>query len=414
MPPRLCPVQPICRALVQEIAGASDPRVRRIVAKVDAMTRRGPADALIEPLRQRLRMLHPPRPLRFGRLLFHPLDPLIVPGSIWRPGRHAIPRTALMPMAEQVHQALGAKARAIETEIAGSTTADTGLIARLGRSLWPEAARILGNGNIPESWTTTGLREALYRPLAKSVSALLARSAPLDTLCAETANDLLPPNPERIGRMLTGMTADDPAALPMLIALLLIRLPAAAPLVLPKDAGPRNATIRTAMDQAEDRIFRQFEDDHGTEAYIAAGTLADAGAAAARIATLLEQFDTGAAMPRRREQLRMLRRRLDAACKARFTTGLREAFLAPLQNQGNPPDPVSIQGLETIARGLRMLEIEARRIASGPTYDRLLREAVDAIKDGAMLDRLTVMDQARLVEVLAGPDAAMAILETGR
>jgi hypothetical protein len=219
--------------------------------------------------------------------------------------------------------------------------------------------------------------------------------------------------------MLSGIAADDPAALPMLIALILIRLPAAVRSILPKNAGAGNAgagntAIRTAMDQAADRILRQLDDDDGTETHIAAGTLADAGAAAARISTLLQQFDSGPGRPRRREQLRMLRRRLDASCKARFTTGLREAFLAPLQNLDNPPDPASIQALESTARELRVLEIEARRIAGGPTYDRLLREAVDAIKDGAMRDRLTVMDQARLVEVLAGPDAAAAILETGR
>ncbi|HEY1412327.1 MAG TPA: hypothetical protein VGF36_09305, partial [Rhodopila sp.] len=104
MTPRPISVHPPSRTLVQEVAKASDPRVRRIVAKIDAMAHRGPADALIEPLRLRLRMLHPPRPLRFGRLLFHPLDPLIVPTSRWRPGRHAIPRTALMPIVEQVRR----------------------------------------------------------------------------------------------------------------------------------------------------------------------------------------------------------------------------------------------------------------------------------------------------------------------
>ncbi len=77
------------RAVTREVAGADDARVMRIVATVDAMSARGPADELIVPVRHRLAALRPPRPLRFARLLFYPLDPLIVcPGVLAaRPAR---------------------------------------------------------------------------------------------------------------------------------------------------------------------------------------------------------------------------------------------------------------------------------------------------------------------------------------
>ena len=132
-------------ALTQTIAGAPDPQIMRIVALVDSMMLRGPADLLIEPLRRRLRTLRPPRPLRLARLIFYPLDLLIVPASRWRPGQHAIPRSALMPMAEQVRLVKGPAVAAIEAEIDGFTTADIEVISRLGRSLWPEAAAILAD-----------------------------------------------------------------------------------------------------------------------------------------------------------------------------------------------------------------------------------------------------------------------------
>jgi hypothetical protein len=45
---------PPIRALTQELVGADDPQIMRIVALVDAMMLRGSADQLIEPLRQRL------------------------------------------------------------------------------------------------------------------------------------------------------------------------------------------------------------------------------------------------------------------------------------------------------------------------------------------------------------------------
>ena len=64
---------------------------------VDAMPNRGAADQLIAPLRARLAHLRPPRPLRFARLLFLPLDPLIVPAARWRAAQPAIPRTVIPP-----------------------------------------------------------------------------------------------------------------------------------------------------------------------------------------------------------------------------------------------------------------------------------------------------------------------------
>ena len=82
------------QALTREVAEASDPHIKRIVAKVDAMAIRGPADALIEPLRQRLRILRPPRPLRFGRLLSIRLIPSSCPppaGSSGKARSHVRP-----------------------------------------------------------------------------------------------------------------------------------------------------------------------------------------------------------------------------------------------------------------------------------------------------------------------------------
>jgi hypothetical protein len=397
------------RALSRDIAEAGEPQIKRIVAHVDAMANRGAADALIEPLRQRLRLLRPPRPLRLARLMFYPLDPLIVPGSRWLPGRTTIPRSALTAITERVRQAMGPEAQAIEAEIAGKTTADAGLITALGRPLWPAVARILLEANVPEGWEATGLGDVAYRPLADSIAALLTQAAPLDRLCAETANGLLPPNPEKVGFMLRHIAGTCPAALPMLIALLLVRLPQAAASIR-LDGGPDAAAIEMAFNQATDRVLRQLEEEDGTEALIAAGKLADAGAAAARIAKLLEQLDTGHRTPQRREQLRSLRQRLDASSRARFTLGLQEEFLMPLQNLGNPPDPAAIRDLEAAARGLRVLEMEARAVGSGASYDFLLRQATATVKDGALRDRLAVVDQARLVEVLAGPDAAFEMM----
>jgi hypothetical protein len=108
----------------------------------------------------------------------------------------------------------------------------------------------------------------------------------------------------------------------------------------------------------------------------------------------------------------MLRRRLDASCAARFASGLRDELLTPLRRLTIFPDPDQILALETAARGLRVLATEARSVGSGVAYDRLLSEAAAAIKDDAI--RMALTDRLRLIEILASPAAALAMLDQTR
>jgi hypothetical protein len=232
----------------------------------------------------------------------------------------------------------------------------------------------------------------------------------LDTICAETANGLLPPNPKAIAMMLDRVAAAHQAALPMMITLLLVRLPEATASVLAWSAAAKPASIKAASEQAIDRVLRQMNLDAGMEDLICAGSLADAGVMANHIKTLLTQLDSAANKPQRREQLRTIRQRLDASCKARFAAGLEAELLVPLRNLGDVPSRAAINGLETAARSLRILELEARTIGGGATYDMLLRQATDVIKGGAGGSRLAAVERIRLVEFLAGPEAALAML----
>ena len=401
---------PEIQALARTVRDAEDPRIVRVVAIVDALINRGLVDQLIAPIRPRLARLQPPRPLRFARLLFHPLDRLIVPAPRWRPEQKTLPRTALRPMADHVRLAMGAAAAAIDAEVAGRTTADTALIGRLGRSLWPDAATILASiGAVPDGWGATGLGEAVYRPLAASVAALLGEAPALDALCSETVADLLPPAAETVSGLLGRVVTANQAALPMMIVLLLDRLPEAAGLLPSVREGRQAAVILAAAEEAADLVLGQLDQPSGgVQMRIAAGTLVEAGAVAGRIATLLTHLDTPDARPRRREHLRAVRQRLNAGCKDRFVSDLQDDLLARLQPAS---DPVDIAALEAAARGLRVLESEARAVGGGATYDLLLGKAAEAIGCDAMRDRLARVEQVRLVEILSGSDAALAMVD---
>jgi hypothetical protein len=395
------------RAVSRDVAAADNARVMRIVATVDALSARGAADELIVPLRRRLAVMRPPRPLRFVRLMFHPLDPLIVPAGRWRPDQHTIPRTALAPLADCVRNAMAAELRAIEAAINGRTTADIDLIAVQGRLLWPSAGMALMAAAPPASWGETGLSEAIFATLARRTGALLSQMAAFERLCAETVQGLLPPGAAALHAILRGIAGTDESALPMMVTLLLTRLPEAAALLMTGQSGPQGAALKAAADETVDKLLEQLAGKEGAAAQVAATSLEEAGATVRRIATLLRQLEDGSVMPARRAHLKTVRQTLDAGCRTRFAAGLRDEVLAPLLAEGSP----DMRILESAARDLRALETEARAVGGGSAYDLMLRQAADAVKALPAEAGPDRADRIRLVEILAGSDAALAMLD---
>ncbi|WP_428492232.1 hypothetical protein [Rhodopila sp.] len=398
-------------AMKHALIDASDPQILKIVAAVDAMIQRGSADFLIVPLRPRLAVLRPPRPLRFARLLFYPLNLLMVRAARWRLGQPLIPRSVIKPMAEQVRRAMGQAVVAFGSEIAGRSTAEIDVITHCGQTLWPLAATILADPAVPGGWGETGLGITSYRPLADAVATLLAEAVTLDRFRLDAAFGLLPAQPDAIAAMLDRVDKANRAAMPMMVALLLDQLPEAADVLNTRHCGLPDSVIRSATDAAAELLLRRLEQQNGIESRIATGTLADAGAAAARIASLLRHLGLIDPSAPRRDRLRTARRHLVAACEARFAAGLQQDLLAPLSRIGMTSAALDVAALEAAARGLRMLETEARAVGGAATYDLLLGKATEAITADAMRHRLAPPDQLRLVEILAGSDAALAILE---
>ncbi len=397
------------RGVSRGVGHASDLQVVRIVAMVDAMAARGAADDLIAPLRHRLTQLRPARPLQFARLLFSPLDPLIVPAPRWRPADCTVPRTAIAPMANVVDAAMGADLAAIKRAIVNRKADEVDLVAQLGALLWPRAGAILSAAPVPSGWAATGLGDQAYLALAGRIGAVLTAAPALQTLCADTIQGRLAPNQAAIEAMLRKVMGRAPNALPMLVALLLMRLPQSAHVLYDIETGGAGASLKAATDQAADLLLDHL--DSGGESMIAAGTLAESGAAAGRIVALLTQLGGDHAPQGRRKQVRGLRDRLDADCKAGFQAGLTGDLLASLQALSDQPDPADVTALENTARSLRALEAAARTISGGGVYDRLLAQAAGAVQANSC--GLAWPDKLRLVEILAGSDAAIAMLDRG-
>jgi hypothetical protein len=379
---------------------------------VDALPNRGAADQLIAPLRARLAQLRPPRPLRFARLLFLPLDPLIVQAARWRLEQPTIPRSAIPCIAAAVAADLGAPGRKIAAMIEGRTTDDLEVVAAAGALLWRSAAEVLADAKPPADWEATGLNPQVHKPLARRIGALLFQAERLQRWMADAAQGLAPPEAHAVQAMLEGAIRRDPDAQPMIIALLLARIPEVAPVLLRVATliGQRGGVLmRHAGEQAADMLLNQLEVPGGTEAQLGGQDLAEAGLTVRRLTSLLGALQGESLSPDRRDRLVEVKERIKAGCQALFTERLSTDLLDPLRACTAESGPEAGWELETAARGLRALETEARRAGGEKTYDVLLGRAADAVREITENGGLERVGGLRLMEIVAGPEVALAL-----
>jgi hypothetical protein len=399
------------RELSRGIAEAPDAQVTRVVAVVDQLPERGGADALIAPLRPRLAKLRPRRPLRFARLLFLPLEPLLVPPLRWQPHLPRIPRSVLPSLAATVRTGLGHEAGRIDTLIRQASAYESAAVAAAGALLWPRAAAWLTTAPPPVNWAETALSPSVYPALAGRVGVLLAQVTMLQELVAEADAGISPPRLPPLRAMLADVQARCPDALPMLLTLLLARLPAVADRLeaLVSELGSHGEDmLREAGHTAAEALLAGLEAGDTGEIGIASDDLADAAQQVRRSVALLTQLAARNDLPGLRTRVMAVRQRLDAGCRARFARALEVDFLTPLRRLLERPDAAAAATLEATARHLRELETEARSIGGAEQYDTHLRAAAATVSgQSGGLDRPA---RARLVEILVGTEPALRLL----
>jgi hypothetical protein len=401
------------RRLHHGLATAPDMQIAKVVAVVDALESRGAADEMIEPLRSRLPQLRLPRPLRFSRLLFMPLDVLIVPNPAWRRDASTIPRSIVAPVAVMVHNAMGGDAAAIEGAIKGRTTTHTRAVYDAGRTLWSAASSILAAATQPPpNWAKTHLPPDCFVPLARRLATLFAQTNTLDAVVAEAdigvslRADLIAP--------LLSACSQDASTLAMMVTLILARLPSVRGLLTPaaRSLGrDQEAAMQTAIDRALEVLVYRLETRNGIETLVIGGSLRQAAGEVRRIKALLDGLLRNRLRDDWPSRLVQMKGRLDASCRLRFAIALEVEFADALQALDSDSEQVVINRLEEVAVHLRNLEQEALQIDSTEGYDMLLREAAEHIKAAALAGAVGLVDAVRLVEILAGSDEALALLD---
>ena len=293
---------------------------------VDALPDRGAADALIAPLRPRLAQLRPARPISFTRLVFTPLNPVIMPMAEWRRSGLGIPRSTL--------SVLG---RALRAELPGfaGIQADSNTIGVAGLTLWPAAAAALDALAMPPDWfDATGLVASEFAGMARLVAAVLHEAPSIDRLAGKRQ----PLTDGEIWPVLSRSKARGAAALDTVVCVLLARLPdpARVAALATEAAGGDRATGR-----AIDRLAASV-----SGATSEGADLREAAVEASRVVAMLDALAHGATAERR-IRLDHIRREADALSRHCFDHSVSRFLDLTQQSMAGTFDDCAVAAIES-------------------------------------------------------------------
>jgi hypothetical protein len=397
------------RALGHVAAMADDAALARLVLLLDQLADRGEADQVLAAVRPRVRALRLPRRLSLARLLFLPLDGAIRAPGDWTRGEPTLPRSVLTVLAGAVLAALGPEGEAIATGCAAATTADAGLVAGHGGRLWPRAAEVLPAAP-PPGWAETGLLAGDYAQIAALCRPVWAAGPAI--WAAIAAAEQGPPDDlvrAALGALLPSGTA------PLAAALATLMLRANAPGAVAQVASTLHPDARPIAVRALEAMLEEPPPPFGR---LDPRMAAEAALAAAQRLDDLERCPLMAGD--RQRQVAAWRRQADEGCRASFLTAVEDRLMAPTVRLLAEPVVADseVATIESGVRQLRALETAGRKLGGAQAYDRALRGLTETMAalgaQAAHPGGLQPMDLARSIEILAGPDAAEAVLATLR
>lgn len=382
---------------------ASDSQIMKLVRMVDGLPTRGAADAILEPVRARLKHLRPERPLNLSRLLFLPLDAVLVNARDWRPGPGQVPRTAIAPLVSALRVTEARVFERVEGVLAGFSFSNGQMVSELGTVLWAAAARSLP-GLPPAGWTEAGLPLHAFpiivdicRPLWRHGSALWKlRLAAVDGL-----------REQELRIAFRQVAQDGPEAVATALSALL-------PYVL--NPAETIATVG-GLDRSLAVVAEQVLDKYlaGVDAGLSHQDLSAMASAAIRFARVLEDLDKAASpeKPKRAQLLHGLRQTAADACAARVKGRLYPDLMQPLSEAiaAEAVTDADLDALEKSAAALRSIASSGRGLRRDGGFDQALAPAV-ALLEGALVTvktaptRFCVVDALRILEIISGSTIA--------
>jgi len=382
---------------------ASDTVLRQVVAVLDAVPSRAMLDPIIEAARPRLKLLRPPRPITFTRILFLPFDGALVPIEKWKPGSGKFPRIILTPLAEALRSAMGPEAEEINANLGGQNFFDLLKVDQVGRRLWAEAARLTPGLRLQEAVPNMGLDAHQCAELLTLATAIWRHA---EGIWEAKLAAFSGPSPELVTAALKGPAQEGQAVFSIALASLLDR--AQSPGSVIKTAARLSPIAGSIADEKLDDLAAAPAPCLPTEDPVRAAHMAE------EMVSLLKELET--APPGRQTDRRSitspLLNQIGKASEAAARHMVERQLLPALQNPNAKRRAAVVVNIEHLARALRRIEMAGRRAGIVDAFDELeqlykqkLKATLNAL-DGGGLQRPDVI---RIAEILLGSEQAMVL-----
>lgn len=382
-------------------SGASDSVLQQVVAVLEAVPSRAMLDPIIEAARPRLKLLRPPRPITFARILFLPFDGAVVPLKEWSMGSAKLPRPALMPISEAIRAAMGPEAEKISANLGGRNFFDVLQVDSEGRTLWAEAARLAPTLSFPKGLPAAGLDAAQSRQLL-DLAAGIWRHA--DGIWEAKLACFSGPSPELVVAALKGPAEEGETVFSLALLSLLDRAQS------PGSVLATAARLSPIASNIADEKLRELQ--NAPLPILPAEDPVRAAHIAEEYVALLKEFESvlSGRSKERQAVITPLLQNIGEAIKEVTQHIINRQFLPALNEPNAKRRAAVVLNIEILARALRRLEEAGRRAGRFQAFDNLqishsvkLKSIVNGL-DGGGLQRHDVI---RIADILLGAEKAM-------
>jgi hypothetical protein len=417
--PALPADDPDLQALQAGVRNLPDDRLKRVVMMVDGLPERGAVDELLEPLRPRLAALRPPRRPTLRRLLFNPMEPLLVPRESWQRGELSFPRHALPPLARLVFEAMGEDAEVLRRRVDHVQPGDDTALLPIGAQLWPAAGAVLKKATMPSDWSEAGMADADFPAIQHDMSTLLRHAVQSESLIRQARVTGHVAEASLVD-LLENMVRDGGAGFGLMSLLLTARLQQISVVMRATRRVAEmsdNARLATVADFVMDKGLISIQDkaDEVVRAERPVGAVADGLELLFGQLAAMEE-STPASRTDRRRRIDMMRRQIEHAARHRFGDTLQHELLDKLSviETGGKLTSQAVQELESKMRGLRRLGEAGSMFGDPKIYDEMLRSAVATVAALPEAGGFTLVDRVRMVELMQDSDKAISLLQRQR
>ena len=382
---------------------ASDSVLQQVVAVLEAVPSRAMLDPIIETARPRLKLLRPPRPITFARILFLPFDGAVVPLKEWSMGSAKLPRPALMPISEAIQTAMGPEAEKISANLGGRNFFDVLQVDSQGRTLWAEAARLAPTLSFPKGLPAAGLDAAQSRQLLE-LAAGIWRYA--DGIWEAKLACFSGPSSELVAAALKGPAEEGEAVFSIALLSLLDRAQS------PGSVLATAARLSPIASNIADQKLRELQ--NAPLPILPAEDPVRAAHIAAEYVALLKELESilSSRSEARQAVITPLLEKIGEAIKEVTQQIIQRQFLPALNEPNAKRRAAVVLNIEILARALGRLEEAGRRAGRFEAFDKLqvshavkLRSILNGL-DGGGLQRHDVI---RIADILLGAEKAMEL-----